>query len=526
MVRMPAVQPHPSQRTKEDDDLIMPEEYMRKLPAVLEKVRVALEGQPAYLVGGAVRDMLLDRPVHDLDIVLEQGGIRTARRLARTLQADFFPLDPQRDTGRVLLQETGQNLLCMDFSVLRGPSLEDDLWGRDFTLNAIALDLQSLAIFDPLEGIADLKAGRLRLCSPSACREDPLRIVRGVRLAIDYRFRLLKATQMAMQSSTAGLLLVSPERLRDELFRLLDSSRPADGFRVLDQLGALDRILPELSQLKGLKQPVPHVHDGWEHTLAVLGYLQTVLDLLSRHPGLHPADNPWSEQLALHLGVFRDALAEAFGHPLIPNRSLTALLNLAALYHDVAKPQTRQVDELGRERFWGHDQQGAERIILRGRALALSNAEIDRLATIVRCHMRILSQTNRLLQGKTPSRRSVYRFFRDAGPAGVDVCLLALADLRATYEQTLPQATWDAALAVVKLYLESWFEKRRERVDPVPVLDGNDLMAELQLDPGRRIGELLEAIREAQAVGDVKTRGEALDLARSLLEMQPRAGGG
>jgi tRNA nucleotidyltransferase/poly(A) polymerase len=194
------------------------------------------------------------------------------------------------------------------------------------------------------------------------------------------------------------------------------------------------------------------------------------------------------------------------------------LLFLAALYHDVAKPHTKKMDGGGQLRFWDHDQQGAEMAGERARLLALSNEEIARLETVIRNHMRVLFHTNRLVkENKPPSRRAVYRFFRDAGPAGVEVCLLALADLRATYGQNLSQETWAAALDVVRLLLENWYEKPAESIAPQLLVDGEDLMRELGLKPGKKIGELLEAIREAQAMGEVSTREQALELARKRL---------
>jgi hypothetical protein len=188
------------------------------------------------------------------------------------------------------------------------------------------------------------------------------------------------------------------------------------------------------------------------------------------------------------------------------------------LYHDIAKPQSKKMDEEGQYHFWGHDRQGAEKLAGRARALALGNDEIQWLEIIVRNHMRILFLTNRLVrEGKPPSRRAIYRFFRDTGPAGMEVCLLSLADLRATYEQTLPPKTWAAALEVVRAMLEAWYENKEEQVTPQLLVDGNVLMQEFTLSSGKKIGELLEAIREAQAVGEVSTIEQALGLVRKRL---------
>ena len=275
------------------------------------------------------------------------------------------------------------------------------------------------------------------------------------------------------------------------------------------------KFLPELSALKGVEQIPPHVQDVWEHTLATVSHLEKNLAALQPEYDPESASDLLHGLLVLRIGRYRQQISEALMAPLTADRSRRSLLFLAALYHDIAKPQSKKMDEEGQFHFWGHDQQGAEMLAGRARALALGNDEIQWLETIVRNHMRIHFHTNRLVrEGKPPSRRAIYRFFRDTGPAGVEVCLLALADLRATYEQTLPQETWAAALEVVRTLLEAWYEKKEEQVTPQPLVDGNDLMRELSLQPGKKIGELLEAIREAQAIGEVSTKEQALELAR------------
>ena len=250
-----------------------------------------------------------------------------------------------------------------------------------------------------------------------------------------------------MKAAAGQLGRISPERIRDELFRILDGPQPAACLRALDLLGALEQIFPELTALKGVNQIPPHVHDVWEHTLSAVRHLEGILAALA--PEYHPetAEDLLNGLLVMRLGRYRQPIGEACAGMLTADRSLRSLLFLAALYHDSAKPQTKKADDQGQAHFWEHDQQGAEMLVVRAKALALSNDEIQRLETIVRNHMRILFHANRLVdEGKLPTRRAIYRFFRDAGPAGVDICLLTLADLRATYEQTLPQETWAAAL--------------------------------------------------------------------------------
>ena len=250
-------------RYKETPEVVfMPTPYPLMFPALLESVRSSIpDGLTVYLVGGAVRDALLGRPVHDLDFVLERNAIKTARHIADALHADFYPLDSERDTGRVIVTNADGTHMLMDFAAFRGAdpssgtgkSLEADLEGRDFTLNAIALKLSDNSLYDPLGGAMDLKEKRLRACSPSAFTDDPVRILRGVRLAANFGFHILPETRAAMKAAAGLLGKVSPERLRDELFRILDGSQPATCLRALDLLGALDKVLPELSALKGVE---------------------------------------------------------------------------------------------------------------------------------------------------------------------------------------------------------------------------------------------------------------------------------
>jgi poly(A) polymerase len=507
-------------RYKETPEIVfMPVEPALRFPALLDTVRKILpEGQPVYLVGGAVRDLLLGQTCRDLDFAVEREAIKIARRIADQLNADFYALDTERDTGRVIFTGEDGKRTVMDFATFRGPDLEADLFGRDFTMNAIAIDLRDNSIHDPLGGAQDLKDKRLRLCSPSAFADDPVRILRGVRLAANFSFTILPDTRKAMKAAAKQLGNVSAERMRDELFHILGGRKPAASLRALDLLGALEAVLPELSALKGVEQSEPHIHDVWEHTLAVVGWLDKILETVAPQAEPENADDLFTGLLVMRLGRFRENLSKDMGARVAADRSMRSLLFLCTLFHDVAKPQAMKLDEDGRMRFWDHEQQGAELAATRGRHLALSNIEIQRLETVIRNHMRIIFHTKRLVsEGKVPSRRAVYRFFRDTGASGVEVCLLSLADLRATYEETLPQENWTACLDVVRTLLENWYEKRSEIISPPGLVDGDELMRALKLDPGKQIGELLEVIREGQAMGEVSTVEQALELARKRM---------
>jgi putative nucleotidyltransferase with HDIG domain len=371
---------------------------------------------------------------------------------------------------------------------------------------------QPQALIDPLGGAQDLHSGVLRACSRDSLSDDPVRILRCVRLAVHFEFRIAPDTRRLIHQALPRLSQVSVERMRDELFRILEDPKAVTALRTLDHLGALDAILPELAELKDVEQSPPHNYDVWTHTLHTAQRLYDLLGILGLEHDPESASN-WSMGLvSLRLGRFRKQLDDHLKATLNPERPLRAILLLAALYHDVAKPQTRKVDEDWRIRFIDHERLGVQIVRQRAMHLHLSNLEVDRLGSIVRNHMRPLV----LAQGdQPPTHRAIYHFFRDTGESGVDVCLLALADNLATYGPTLPQETWARQLDVVRTLLEAWWEQPEERVSPPPLVTGYDLMQALELKPGPRIGVLLGAIREAQATGEVKSREQALEFARS-----------
>lgn len=494
--------------------------------AILDTLReFSTPERPVYLVGGAVRDMLRNRPVHDLDFTLPGNTRRLAQEIANRLNGALYTLDEERDTTRVVLEAGPQRpeRTTLDLASLRGADLEADLRDRDFTINAMAVDVAAPErVIDPTGGMTDLRERRIRACSPGSFTHDPVRVLRAVRQALGFSFQIEPATSQLMREAAPLLLRPSAERLRDELFHMLEGPKVSQAIRLLDQIGALDYVLPELRTLKGVTQSVPHIDDAWDHTLAVVQNLETLLPPLTGAYHDESVADLTVGSAVLWLGRFRQQLAGHFAHRLSNERSLTGLLFLAALYHDVGKPETRTVAPDGRIRFLEHPAHGAKTVSFRARALALSAAEITRLETIVGQHMRVhfLSDARYHSAGgdEQPSRRAIYRFFRDSGEAGVDICLLSLADLRGTYGVTLPQDIWESELRAVRALLEAYWDKSEEVVSPPRYLNGNDLMKEFHLKPGEALGRLLNDIREAQGAGEIHDREEAIRFARQWLQ--------
>lgn len=491
---------------------------------LLDQIRPHIAaGQQVYLVGGAVRDLLRQKSVHDLDFTVSGDVRRLARRVANALDGAFYVMDAARETLRVILTAASGERIFMDFAALRGADLHMDLLARDFTVNAIAIDLNAdNQIIDPLGGAADLHERRLRTCADDSFTSDPVRTLRAVRLSLEMGLQIAPETARRARAAAAALERVSAERKRDELFRILEGRHPESAVRLMQTLGLLDHLLPDLKAMIGVTQSQPHTLDVWEHTLKVLGWLERLQGVLVGDYAEDSASDLVLGLAVLRLGRYRQQFVAHYREPLVPDRNLRGLLMLAALYHDAGKPSARSVEPGGRIRFLGHEEESARLAQACGLRLALSSAEIDRLSNIITGHMRVHQLS---VSGQSPSRRAIYRFFRHCGAAGVDICLLSLADLLATYGVTLDPSVWQRELDTCRALLEAWWERPAEVVRPPRLVNGHEIMVHFHLTAGPQVGQLIEAIREAQAIGQIQDRETALDFARDWLKAHPEREG-
>jgi putative nucleotidyltransferase with HDIG domain len=468
------------------------------------------------LVGGAVRDGLLGRPLYDLDFVVDGDETALAAAVGRAFRGVLVPLDPGRGIARVVLLRADLRL-HLDFARRQGGDWDADLRARDFSVNAIAVNSAGRYL-DPLEGWRDLAAGRLRAASESAFRADPLRTLRAVRLVAELGLIIEPETAAWIRRDAHLLPRAAPERVRDELVRILYAADGGQHLDMLDDLHLLEQILPEATATRGVDQSPPHQWDVWTHTRMTVEAVERVLDCLEGRGGrsgnLGVPGWVWGD-IQKRLGPMRADLSAHLSQVVSDTHDRRSVLKTAALLHDIGKPATRSVDEKGRIHFYGHEKVGADLALERLQALRFSNDEINLAHVIIAHHLRPgqLAWTQRT---KGPTRRAVYRFFRATGKAGVEVGLLSLSDTLATWGATLTGQKWLRELNVVTTLLSTFFEQP-EWVTPSPLINGHELMAALELSPGPAVGRLLEGIREAQAAGEVKSREAALALAKRLI---------
>jgi putative nucleotidyltransferase with HDIG domain len=304
--------------------------------------------------------------------------------------------------------------------------------------------------------------------------------------------------------------------VRDELVKLLATRKPDRGLQMMHDLALLPAVLPEIAALEGVEQSAPHHEAVLAHTISTLRWLVALEQgLFGAGETEHPV-GAVRRRLAPYLARLRTHLARGV------DGELTGLhlLRFGALFHDSGKAETERHEEGGRIRFFGHDEAGARLATRRLRKLRLSKEAIQHVHAIVATHMRplLLSREDAL------SRRAIFRFFRAAGSAGLDVGLLSLADHLATYGGADHEGSWQRLLDVVTLLYQHHFERYEETVAPRPLVDGNALITALGLQPGPEVGRLLGLLEEAQAAGEIATAEDALALARQAHRHQPGIG--
>jgi len=458
-----------------------------------------------YLSGGFVRDALIGRDSDDVDIIIGAKAMELARQVAKALGGTFVPLDQENEIARVVLSGKGwgeqKKPLHLDLATMRG-SIGEDLAQRDFTIDAIAINLREIAdpsapLIDPFGGQRDLEAGVVRAISEEAFRRDPARLLRAPRLAAEFGFSLADETRAQIERHHQLITQVAAERVRDEFCRLLAAPKAAEWLRLLDELGLLLAILPELSPSKGAEQPKEHFWDVLAHSIETVA---TTEFLLRIEGSGYLSDEilafvPWSQALEGH---FEEEVAS--GH------KRKTLLKLAGLLHDIAKPQTRTIEETGRTRFFGHAKEGAA--IAQGilERLRFSVREREMVRKVIEHHLRPGQMAG---EEELPTRRAIYRYFRDTGDVGIDTIFLNLADHLATRGPNLELEEWRRHAQSMAYVLEQRF-REESVVSPPKLISGHDLIDILGMSPGRELGQLLEAVREAQAAGEIATREEAL----------------
>jgi putative nucleotidyltransferase with HDIG domain len=457
------------------------EKILRQIAHVARKT-----GLRAYVVGGFVRDHFLAKKVKDIDFVVEGGGIKFARAVAKYLRTSDIAVYKKFGTALVRHNDFALEFVGARKESYRGDSrkpevepadLLTDLSRRDFTINAMAVSLNKddfLSLLDPFDGKADLAAGLLRtpLDPKITFHDDPLRILRGIRFATQLQFRLHEQTLQAMAEMHDRLKIISQERITDEFLKIVAAPVPSTGFKLMDETKVLGLIFPEFVALKGVDEKDGHFHkDVFYHTLKVLDNVASVSDKIE--------------------------------------------LRLAAIFHDIAKPRTKEFVEGKGWSFHGHEEIGARMLPAIFRRFRLPNDRLKYVQKLTRLHLRPIALT------EEDCTDSAYRrLLFQAGEELEDLLTLCRADITSRNEKRRRQHLKNFDFVVKRLNEVEAKDKMRAFQSPVR---GDEIMQVLNIAPGPLVGKIKSQIEEAILDGVIPNESEA---ARAfLLEIAGRMGG-
>lgn len=480
-------------------------------PALINRLNSFASGRGVqlYLVGGCVRDLLLNRPITDFDFALEQDALPFARAFADILGAAFVTLEEQLPTARVVIRETG---FTLDFAQFRGRAIEEDLCLRDLNINAIGIELSSLItqpsvrLIDPCNGVSDLKSRQLHFPSERVVLEDPLRLLRVYRFAAQLDFSVPEDTVHLIRRHKNLLSQVKPgenprsavaiERIRDELIKILDVTTAAAYIRQMDDTRLLSQIFPEIESMRGVQQEGYESLDLWEQSLRAL--------------------QSFEEQSAPNiLRPYQHEIQDYLNTNLVYGLKRETIIKLALIFRGIAKP----VNPRTVAKSVHHESVEGKTAVKVVKRLRLGGKAAELMSYLVRNHLHFTE-----LLETPPRHESISRFLKATGRDWLGVLLISYADLRVSQENRRKSSDVSTAEELMKRVADRYFLEILPMMAQERLIAGDEIMDALNLKPGAIIGEILKQVEELQFDGKIHTPKEALAAARRFFEMSNHGG--
>lgn len=449
-----------------------------------------------YLVGGFLRDFFLGLQKEDLDFAVDKNALSIAQSFSKKIKGAYVLLDEKRGCARVV-KKVGGKLTTYDFADFRARTFKEDLAHRDFTINTLSLDLSKLndstevpeVLVDHAKGLKDIRGKCIKRTSANVFTEDPLRMMRAFSLKATLGFKIELKTLNQIRKEKELICGVSYERIRDELFKVLETGGGAQVLKSMDCVGLLEKVIPQIKVMRNCKQGTYHHLDVWPHSLETVVQMEKVFAQTK-------SDKEIDDYLSKPLGG---------------KRSRRSLMKLAALLHDIGKPDTRK-KERGRMSFHGHEHVGRAIVKHIAVMLKLSVSERHALEDMVRWHLR----PGYLSNFKQPSEKAIYRYFRDTKDESVSILLLSLADQRSTRGPATTQKDQDHHERICLELVSRSFEKKNEE-PMIRLINGNDLIKRFKLKPSPVFAKILTAVEEKQSLGKITNKKQAIDLAKKMI---------
>lgn len=473
------------------------------LKEIDEVIKLAKEtNTDVYVVGGYLRDFLLKKKSLDIDLVVSEKSESFAKKLAKKINGKYFKLHDDLQTYRVAVFNN-PDLQYIDISLMQGKNIKDDLSRRDFTINALAVKIENFNninknIIDYFNGLKDLKNKTINVVSKTAFSDDPLRILRAFRFSSEYKFKISKKTLSLIKKYSSKITTVAGERIKNELFRILDKKKSSQYIAAIDDCGLFEKMFPVITKMKkSAKNFYYHPKGLFQHCFQTYESLENILIKLDKY-------FPQSKD------ILEKHLSENFSE----NVNKKNLLKFIAIFHDCAKPEcAKRMDN--KMRFLGHEALGAKKTAQIMKELRMSNKEIDFAKAIISEHMR----PSNLAKSEVITNRAQMRLFRDIKENTPDLLILAMSDWHSyknlkkkIYPRKVLKQQEKSVAKLIFAYFDFINNKPKDKI-----VDGNILMKEFHLKPGRIIGELLKNINDAYEEGRIKDKKQALKYAKSQL---------
>ena len=432
----------------------------------------------AMMVGGTIRDILLGRTPKDIDIATPNP----AKLVADLVKVNYTHvlLDEARDIHRMVKEDAHIDITPLNENHI------NDLLSRDFTINSIGLILRNNDLLDPQGGVKDLSKGLVRALSQDRFIEDPLRLIRAFRIAADMNFTIDPVTLRFITKLSHLISKPSKERVRDEICWMMEADHSFQLVEELWRTGLLGKLFPEFAAVTSIIQNKPHALGLAEHLMWTYKYIEDIIT-----------------ELDDVLGQYADDARSVLSKVIASNRKTIIIVKLAALLHDIGKPATITYDE--EVHFIGHDKLGAQMIEKRMAEFKFSGAETKAVSMLVENHMR----PHNLLKLDEVSPRAVYRFFRDLDNLAIPSLLIGIADAYAT--EMLPLGSLENYHEFVRVMIDQSIKIGK----PKPMLTGEEVMSILKIGPGPLVGQIIDAMLDGQATGEIKDKDQAKAFAKS-----------
>ena len=456
-----------------------------KSDAILQKISQSFNND-VWLVGGTVRDYFMDIESHDRDLIVTDVDAEIfAKKTAELLNATFITLDDKNKIYRLVMPD---KINYLDITNPIENSIESDLMRRDLTMNSIAMNIKTYEILDITGGITDIKNRCINYILEENFKDDPLRLLRVYRFQAIYGFDISSETVNAVCKYANLINKPAIERINYEIMRLFSGKYAHIALQNMDKTWILEKIFPFVKELKQVPPNSHHHLDLFNHSIEVVKQIQKIYENSSSDTKKHLEKIDFG------------------GH------SRLAYLKLAGFMHDIGKFSTWTIEEGNRHRFIKHDDVGSKMSIKILKNMHFSNKQIDYISSMIKNHI----YPSSVMSAENITDKIMMRFVRKMEENAIDVITLAKADRLSARGPEITDIIVENNINNLNELLNFYLDKK-ETLKPLPkLLSGNDVMNILNIKPSQRLGQVMNALHEAQISGDINTVDEAITFIKSI----------